>query len=53
MVVKAKGVVVLEAMFQVKAMPDPVVMVNGQKGGKIEKDVLAAQEEVQVIYGKF
>lgn len=34
------------AQFRVKALPDPVVMVAGKKGGKIEKNVLAAQAGV-------
>ncbi|MFP4023652.1 MAG: gliding motility protein GldM [Thiohalospira sp.] len=34
------------AQFRVKSLPDPVVMVAGKKGGKIEKNVLAAQAGV-------
>ncbi|MEE4198474.1 MAG: gliding motility protein GldM [Bacteroidales bacterium] len=34
------------AQFRVKPLPDPVVMVAGKKGGKIEKNVLAAQAGV-------
>jgi gliding motility-associated protein GldM len=34
------------AQFRVKALPDPVVKVAGKKGGKIEKNVLAAQSGV-------
>jgi len=53
MVVKAKGVVVQEAMFRVKAMPDPAAMVAGKKGGKIEKDVLLEQKEISVVMENF
>lgn len=49
LVVKAKGVTMLEAMFRVKALPDPAVMVNSQQGGYIDKDVLAAQEEIMAF----
>lgn len=34
------------APFRVKALPDPVVKVAGKKGGKIERNVLAAQAGV-------
>ncbi len=53
MVVKAKGITMLEAMFRVKALPNPVVMVNGQQGGYVDKDVLAAQEEVTAFMPNF
>ena len=52
-VVKAKGIQVLEAMFRVKALPNPVVMVNGQQGGYVEKDILAGQEEVIAFMPNF
>ena len=34
------------APFRVKALPDPVIKVAGKKGGKIDKNVLAAQAGV-------
>ncbi|MFO7828125.1 MAG: gliding motility protein GldM [Bacteroidales bacterium] len=41
------------AQFRVKPLPDPVVQVAGKKGGKIEKNVLAAQAGVFAVMEGF
>ncbi|HAF27971.1 MAG TPA: gliding motility protein GldM [Bacteroidales bacterium] len=41
------------APFRVKGLPDPTVQVAGKKGGKIEKNVLAAQTGVFAIMENF
>ena len=39
--------------FRVKEVPDPVAKVNGQKGGKIKKNVLMAAGQVDVEMENF
>jgi gliding motility-associated protein GldM len=41
------------APFRVKGLPDPVVQVAGKKGGKIERNVLAAQTGVFAVMEDF
>lgn len=41
------------APFRVKALPDPLVQVAGKKGGKIEKNTLAAQAGVFAVMDAF
>lgn len=41
------------APFRVKVLPDPVVKVAGKKGGRIEKNVLAAQRGVMADMENF
>ncbi len=41
------------APFRVKGLPDPTVQVAGKKGGKIEKNVLAAQAGVFAVMENF
>lgn len=39
--------------FRVKEVPDPVIKINGQKGGKIKKNLLAAAGEIEVVMEGF
>lgn len=41
------------APFRVKGLPDPIVQVAGKQGGKIEKNVLAAQSGVFAVMDNF
>jgi gliding motility-associated protein GldM len=41
------------AQFRVKGLPDPTVQVAGKKGGKIQKNVLAAQAGVFAVMENF
>ena len=41
------------AQFRVKGLPDPTVQVAGKKGGKIQKNVLAAQTGVFAVMENF
>jgi gliding motility-associated protein GldM len=41
------------APFRVKGLPDPTIQVAGKKGGKIEKNVLAAQTGVFAVMENF
>ena len=41
------------APFRVKGLPDPVVQVAGKKGGKIQRNVLAAQAGVFAVMENF
>ncbi len=41
------------AQFRVKGLPDPVVQVAGKKGGKIQRNVLAAQTGVFAVMENF
>lgn len=41
------------AQFRVKGLPDPVVQVAGKKGGKIQRNVLAAQRGVFAVMENF
>jgi hypothetical protein len=41
------------APFRVKGLPDPVVQVAGKKGGKIQRNVLAAQTGVFAVMENF
>lgn len=51
--VKADGNIVQETVFRVKGLPDPVAMVNRQKGGEIDKNTLLEQKEVFAFMERF
>lgn len=53
MEVRANGIVIQEADFRVKGIPNPVAMIAGRAGGEIGKNFLMDQKELEVLMPNF